>query len=66
LAEFTLVFELGVSFVRIRDKSGMGGNERVGINSNFSNMFVACVKALESTIKLCIVGNVNEAMYRER
>jgi hypothetical protein len=46
-----------VSSISIGDKSRVCGNERVGTSSKISDMFIACIEVLESTIELCIVGD---------
>jgi hypothetical protein len=65
VTEITLVLVLLVFFVKIRDRGGVVGNDGVGISSKVLDIFDAWVEAFESTIELCIGGEVGEGTYDE-
>jgi hypothetical protein len=50
-------------FVNIENKGGVGDSGGVGTNSKVSNILNAWVVVFESTIKLCMGGELGEEMY---
>jgi hypothetical protein len=64
LAEIILVLELECS-IKIRDSGSVEGSGRVGTSSKVSDKLDAWVVAFESTIELCMGGELGEATYGE-
>jgi hypothetical protein len=65
LVEFTLVLVWLIFSIKIENKGGVRGNVGVETSLKILDTLDAWVEAFESTIKLCIGGEVDDRTYDE-